>query len=110
MFGHQSNNSQLTFHPDLYTLRYMKTYVVVKKLTGNVEGCFTETLVGQREVRYDLIVEASRYFSDSGGLHFYQDFDPPWWCLWKSYKCDLVATLAPGTWEGVYDATDCEAW
>jgi len=88
----------------------MKTFVVVvKKVTGTVEGCFTETLIGH-DVRYDLSIDATRYFADSGGLHFYQDFEPPWWCLWKSFKSNLVATLAPGTWEGVYDVTDCEAW
>jgi len=80
----------------------MKTFVVVKKLTGNVEGLYKQTLIGRR-VRYDTSIDASRYFADSGGLHFYQDFEPPWWCFWKSFESDLVATMAPGTWEAIYE-------
>ena len=71
---------------------------------------FTHTVVEQ-EFRYDLVFEADYYTTENGALCFWQYLGE------RAAKDRMiktnearVATLAAGQWEGVYDATDCEAW
>ena len=92
----------------------MKTFVVTQNLadkgTGNVDSNFTETKVEQ-SFRYDLVFLADYYTVDRNGAL----------CFWQGKNKNIkghdiltdysqVATLASGQWEGVFDATDCEAW
>ena len=93
----------------------MKTFVVTQNLadkgTGNVDNNFTETKVEQ-SFRYDLVFHADYYtIGANGALCFWQYLNEreAKGIMIKTNEA-RVATLAEGQWEGVFDATDCEAW
>ena len=93
----------------------MKTFVVTRNLndkgTGNDTSNFTETLAEQ-SFRYDLVFQADYYtIGANGALCFWQYLNTRE-CKGMMIKTGeaRVATLAAGQWEGVFDATDCEAW